>query len=513
MKSNITKKKVNYITGLKGLTNWVFSKNRKKQELDYLINKFELDNNVIKRMFLYTYGSPHITHYINKYLNHIYHFNKFDTGNLIYSIVYLLDINRLNKKSISEKFLYLKNTDLADKNKQKIKDLLSEYFDKLFDKTYNEYELNFFYDLVNLNAISFENLEKIDKHINSGKSTISLDDSSPMVNVKINNFVLDIYRELSPGIKSFCDQAKEYVFSRPECKGCELYGKPTIILDTNMEDGGEVDLIFFGLNPGIDEVEVGKPFVGKAGKILRERMSLLPTHIKWVITNIILCHTRNENEIKNPEDTKNRCRELVEGIRQTFPAKIIVPLGAKASDWFGLKGGMSNLSGKIFTTNDQTIIPIIHPSAANYNPENLTKFKKDFETILKSLKPQSETAAPVTTIHTPEIKQTTEITIPTGNKFITEVTPDLTFFDVREINNQILMIYIDQSGQKKYQLIDHKLHFYIKNANWRNCDQITEQVDGVVTISGREKGMATKLMRDKLNDLKNNTMGEINKCQ
>lgn len=502
-KSNIIKKKPpSYINALKAMTNWFFNKNRKKEELEKIIEIYNIDNNITKRFLLYCYNTPHIVWYINKYLNHLYDFNRFDTVSLMFSLTYLLDINRISRKAIPEKLMYLKNTELADRNKTKIKELFKEYFEKLFDKEFNEMELNFFYDLVNLNEISFEDIAEIDKHINSGKSTFILDDVALPNSPKVNNFVLDIYRELPPGIKTFCDSIKQYILSRQECKGCELFGKPTIILDTNMEDDGEVDIIFFGLNPGTEEVEIGKPFVGKAGKILRERMSLIPAHVKWVITNVILCHTRNENEIKNPEDVKKRCHELVDGIRQTFPAKIIVPLGAKASDWFGLKGGMANLSGKVFTSNNQQIIPIIHPSAANYNADNLDKFKKDFATILNMFKPKETSSPAKTSIVIPEVVRKEEPIVITGDKFINQVTPDLTFFDVREIDNKILMIYINQQGQKRYKIGDYNLHFYLKNATWRECNQITDQVDGIVNITGREKHTAIKIIRDKLNQIK-----------
>ena len=349
MKSNIIKKKpLNYINGLKAITTWLFNNKRKKEDIENIIDLYGIDNSFIKRFFLYTYNSPHLTYYINKYLNHLYNFNKFDTVDLLFSLAYLLDVNRLSRKNIPEKLLYLKNTELADKNKQKIKEILYDYFDKLFDKTYDDSELNYFYDLVNLNVITYQDIEQIDKHLNGDKSSFKLETSSQITQKITNSQTLDIYRELSDDIKNFCNQAKQFILSRDECKKCELFGKPTVILDTNMETGGEVDIAFIGLNPGTEEVEIGKPFVGKSGKILRERMSLLPSDVKWIIYNVILCHTKNENEIKNPEDVKTRCKDLVNAIAQTFPAKIHVPLGAKAFDWFGLKGTVGSLSGKIF---------------------------------------------------------------------------------------------------------------------------------------------------------------------
>jgi len=495
-KGIINKKKPNYIAGLKAISNWTFGKQRKREDLEYIIKRFNIDNAIIKRFLLYIYNSPHIVWYMNKYLNHLYDFNKFETVDLIFSLTYLLDINRISKKSIPEKLMYLKNTELADKNKQKIKKLLEEYFSKIYDKEYNDKELNFFYDLVNLNIISFNEISEIDKHINSGKTTITLDNNFLPNSPKVNTEVMDIYKELSPEIKEYCESAKQIILNRPECKGCELFGKPTVILDTNMKEPGNVDVIFLGLNPGVEEVKIGKTAVGKTGKILRTEMSLLPPNIKWVITNILWCHTKVESEIKNFEDTKNRCKELVEILLSSFPSKIIVPMGAKAASWFNIKGG----AGKVFTNNkDQLIIPTIHPSAANYNPANLTKFKTEFALVLENLLPQK----PITTnISIPKSKKSQEISLPTTDKLITTLTEDLTFFDVREIDNKILTIYIDQNGQKKYKLSDYNMHFYIKNDSWKKCDQVTNKVDGIVHITGREKYQAVKYVRGELNNIK-----------
>jgi len=500
IKSNIIKKKQpNYINGLKAINNWFFSNNRKLTELEKIVEVYKIDNNFMKRFLLFIYNTPHLVLYINKYLNHIYEFNKFNTIDLLYSLSYLLDINRIVKKSIPEKLLYLKNTEMADKNRQNIKELMNEFFDKCYDKIYNVSEMNYFYDLVKLNIITLENINEIDKYINNGKSTLKLEEIDTVIETPVaiptNSKILDIYKELPEGIRTFNNQAKEYILIRDECKQCELYGKPSVIIDTNMIDGGDVDIAFIGLNPGTEEVEVGKPFVGKAGKILRERMSLLPNTINWVIYNIILCHTKNESEIKKPDEVKNRCRPLVEMIKQTFPSKIYVPMGAKAFDWFGLKGPVSSIAGKTYTNNNTTIIPIIHPSAANYNAENLNRFKNNFQVILDLFKINVEKK--------PE-KKLVNNNLPdiVPNKFITTVTTDLTFFDVVEIDNEIINIYIDQNGNKKYLLNDYKLSFFLKNSNWNECNQITDQIDAVVTIHGKDKYSIIRKINNNLKKLK-----------
>jgi len=95
-----SKKKIpSYINGLKAITNWFFSNRRKKEELENIINMFKIDNDIVKRFMLYTYNTPHLTWYINKYLNSLYEFNRFDTVDLLYSLVYLLDVNRITKRA------------------------------------------------------------------------------------------------------------------------------------------------------------------------------------------------------------------------------------------------------------------------------------------------------------------------------------------------------------------------------------------------------------------------------
>jgi len=503
-KGTISKKKNTYLIGLKSITNWLFSKQRRPEDLEYIISKYNIDFTIVKRFLLYTYGTPHMTWFINKYLNHLYDFNKFEVINYIYSLTYLFDINRIVKKSISDKLLYLKNTELADKNKQKIKELLKEYFSKIYDKEYTDDELNIFYDLILLNLITPNQIVEIDKHINNNKSTITLENIEFNDSAKtINTEPLNINREFSKGIKEFINGAKNYIATRDICKKCELFNKPKVVLDTNMTDIGKIDVLFLGINPGIEEIEMGLPAVGKAGMILRNEMSKMSINTKWLITNIILCHTKSESELKNFETIKENCKGLINTIVSSFPAKIIVPLGAKATSYFDLKGGMSNLSGKIFSKQDQFIIPIIHPNSVNYNSANLSKFKEDFETILSQLCEKE--------IHIPSnisnFKSKTEDTIILSNikdNIITSITQDLTFFDVRELSDsKILKIFIDQKGKKKYLIEDYRMHFYVKDANWENCHQISDNVDKIVYMTGREKFQISKTLREKLSNIKN----------
>ena len=79
---------------------------------------------------------------------------------------------------------------------------------------------------------------------------------------------------------------------------------------------------------------------------------------------------------------------------------------------------------------------------------------------------------------------------------------DLTFFDVREVNDKIIKIFIDQNGQKKYLIEDYITRFYVKSDSWKDCNQITNSVDCYVNVSGKDKQFVTNKIRQKFNQIK-----------
>jgi uracil-DNA glycosylase family 4 len=512
-KSNIIKKsKPTMIMGLKALSGWLFT-NKRREDIQLIIDKYEIENNVMKRLTSYVYNTPYLVWYINKYLNKLYDFNKYDTADLIRSFSYLLDINRLNA---TNKVFYLKSNDLADKNRQKVKEFFKDYFDKLYEKHFNDLELNFFYDLLNIGVINVEDIDSMSKHLDGDKSSINLEDfnistiitSANTHTTNKNAMVMNIYRDLSIPLKTFCDGVKKYMSGCDNCKGCELKGKQIVLLDTNLKEFGPVDIIFIGYNPNMEDIESNKPFAGKNGMILREKIAQLPETVTWLIINLVFCVTAKEGDIKDPTKAANNCSPIFSGILKNFPTKCKVPLGAKATKILGINDGISSISGKIFTQEDINVIPMIHPNSLIHDQKNVDKFNKDFQTILNLFSSNSTTVIAPTIIKTPEIAKgnkksyTSSITIP-EDKLIIEVTPDLTFFDVKEINQQIVKIFIDMDGKKKYKIEPYEMNFYVKFDSWNECTQITNKIDAEVTITGREKPNLINKVRAKLDDIKN----------
>lgn len=224
-------------------------------------------------------------------------------------------------------------------------------------------------------------------------------------------------------LEALAESLKAKKATRRLCQECPLFGKTLVAVDAVPPKTGQVDLLFIGLNPGTHEAAEGKPFVGPAGKRLREQLNRFSTST-YAITNVILCHTRNAAEIENARDVMDRCREMVESVLEKFPARVIVPLGNEAKEFFGLKGSITAISGK----PQGRIFPIIHPSAVRGE-----KMKELFENSFEALRRF------------------------TGSRS--------TLFDICNLGEKILFIFLDENGNKIYELRDNVVDVYVSKAD------------------------------------------------
>jgi len=107
---------------------------------------------------------------------------------------------------------------------------------------------------------------------------------------------------------------------------------------------GEVpcSLLLIGEAPGKTEDQLGKPFVGRAGKILNALMKEVinpEIPIPWSVTNLVACrpidNPGEENRIPTKEEIENCSSRLNEIIDITTPQKILL-LGKTAEEYWGL---------------------------------------------------------------------------------------------------------------------------------------------------------------------------------
>jgi len=177
----------------------------------------------------------------------------------------------------------------------------------------------------------------------------------------------------------------EYWFAN--CK-CELKKTATQPVPGNGNPGSEI--VFIGEAPGKKEDELGRPFVGAAGKFLDEMLALISLKRDEIyITNIVKYRPPN-NRDPLPEE-KSSCRQwLLEELKIIEPSLIIF-LGRHAMNNFFPDLQISKAHGKLLIKQFKGIstkyfFPLYHPAAALYDGSMRETLKEDFKKIPKVLK-------------------------------------------------------------------------------------------------------------------------------
>lgn len=153
-------------------------------------------------------------------------------------------------------------------------------------------------------------------------------------------------------------------------------------------------ILFIGEAPGASEDETGKPFCGKAGRVLDELLAKagLKRHDIY-IANILKCRPPG-NRNPQTEEIYACCEYLNQQIDLIKP-KIIGCLGNFSTQYimekFGLKNkaqGISRIHGQVFIApvaqGSIKIIPLYHPAVVTYNANMLPVLEKDFS-MLKNI--------------------------------------------------------------------------------------------------------------------------------
>jgi uracil-DNA glycosylase family 4 len=424
-----------------------------------------------------------------------------------------MDINLHNKRN---SLCYLKSADLKDENRGQIKKVLKKYFETIYDRQYTDKELDHYYTLFERGIIHEDELYTADESINNGKRTLKLNllttgfntyQSMPSSNIIDPKEYMEQCRtrELSPKIQEFCHKLNEMKSKRPECQTCPLFNKKMVVLDTNIEEPGKVDVLFVGLNPGDDEARYNKTFIGRTAINLRAKIMKFNPRTKYAITNIIMCNTSNESDIGSWLPVATNCAyAFLREVMKSFPAEVIVNIGRQSMEFFKIPGKISKQSGKIFNSGEIKLIPLLHPSSiARQRNKYEPIFNKSWETIYSTVENLPiNVACEISNKPPSENTQCSNFLNP--NDMIEDVTPDLMLFDIVNLNNdKILKIYVNSDGRKKYQLIDYVVPVFIKSiVNWKETSTITDHVDQFVNIEGKNKYYVNKILREQLDSIK-----------
>jgi uracil-DNA glycosylase len=165
------------------------------------------------------------------------------------------------------------------------------------------------------------------------------------------------------------------------CRKCALYKTRKHIV---LGDGDRLSgLMFVGEAPGANEDRLGKPFVGRAGKIFDELLASVGLdRNKIYLCNVLKCRPP-KNRKPTPEEIEACGKMLDRQIRIVNP-RIIGTMGTFATNVIFQKYGLppaaiSAVAGHIFSVGDTQIIPVFHPAVAIYNKRKKPLMIKHFQ--------------------------------------------------------------------------------------------------------------------------------------
>lgn len=160
------------------------------------------------------------------------------------------------------------------------------------------------------------------------------------------------------------------------------------------EGNHDAKVMFIGEAPGENEAKTGRPFCGRAGKVLDMLLDSVGIVRKDVYVTNIVKDRPPGNRDPFPEEISSYAPFLDRQIEIIKPF-VVATLGRFSMVYvmnrYGLEwqvGPISSLHGQIFDAKTDGIefkfVPLYHPAAAIYNQHLLETLKEDFK-LLKNL--------------------------------------------------------------------------------------------------------------------------------
>jgi len=170
------------------------------------------------------------------------------------------------------------------------------------------------------------------------------------------------------------ERIKEEVLKCCKCPLCKTRTKPV-----PGEGSGKVMLV--GEAPGREEDLEGRPFVGRAGKLLRQKLREVGFDEVY-ITNVVKCRPPN-NRTPHKEEVE-ACKPYLEEEICCLKPELVIALGKTASKaLLGFDAPLKELRGKVrvVKVKDCTVRVLVtyHPAAILRNKSLLKEFEFDLK--------------------------------------------------------------------------------------------------------------------------------------
>ncbi len=151
-----------------------------------------------------------------------------------------------------------------------------------------------------------------------------------------------------------------------DCRRCRLHaGRSNLVFG---EGSPQAELVFVGEGPGFDEDRLGRPFVGRAGKLLDKMIQAIQLKREEVyICNVVKCRPP-DNRTPNADEIEVCSPFLFRQLEAMHP-RVICALGLSAAQaLLGRLPSIGGVRGKLMKWRGIPLICTYHPAYLLRNP-------------------------------------------------------------------------------------------------------------------------------------------------
>ena len=174
-----------------------------------------------------------------------------------------------------------------------------------------------------------------------------------------------------------------------DCKKCRLYKEAQNAVPG--EGSLDPEIVFIGEAPGAQEDKTGRPFVGRAGRLLESLLEEIGMKREDVWIGNIIKHRPPGNRDPKPDEI-GACEPYLTVQLRILQPKLIVTLGRFAMYYFYKGGKISRDHGNLIRVEnskvdkDLFVFPVYHPAAGLRNGRFREALEEDFRRIPQILK-------------------------------------------------------------------------------------------------------------------------------
>lgn len=151
------------------------------------------------------------------------------------------------------------------------------------------------------------------------------------------------------------------------------------------EGNANADIVFVGEAPGKEEIKTGRPFVGRAGKVLRSLIGSIGLEAEDVFITSAVKYLPKNYVTPKPSDIEHGRKHLFKQLDIIKP-KVIVLLGnIAAQSVLHEKFSIAQDHGKFIKRSGLTYFLSYHPAAPLYSPKLREVITKDFKKLKRKL--------------------------------------------------------------------------------------------------------------------------------